>query len=194
MKESSKTGTVCPIVSYFTQNHLYYSLFFDSSTKTAKNPSANDLNELLSLKIFFPKSKPLIRSNKQKEEKPDFNEDFFEKISEYIGSNSKCQTFLDFLGKANKNFKDIIAKLLRENSKEIKFDKLGNKIDIDKNITSLLIIINAIIENEKNDYRSAGKNKNQIYSYTNFIIAYFAIYLIIINLTLKELIYKSYAT
>lgn len=189
LKESSKTGTVCPIVSYFTQNHLYYSLFFDSTSKNPKNPPNIDLNELLSLKIFFPKSKPLIRSNKQKEEKPDFNEDFFEKISEYIGSNSKCQTFLDFLGKANKNFKDIIAKLLRENSKEIKFDKLGNtKIDIDKNITSLLIIIDAIIADERNDYRSVGKNKTQIYSYTNFIIAYFAIYLIIINLTLKELI------
>jgi hypothetical protein len=141
-----------------------------------------DFKKLLSLKLFFPKSKTLIKINK--DEKPFFNEDFIEEITKYILGNNM---FIDFLKLSNSNFKDIITKLLKENRKGTTFKYLIDSIDTKTNIQKLNSIISKCINDEKT-YKNNNENiKTKIYPYTNFIIAYFAIYLIIINLILQKL-------
>jgi hypothetical protein len=178
-KVTQKTSTSSPIVSYFKQNYLYYSLFFNKNRTTLKNPVTIDLKELLTLKLFFSKSKPQIIKNENKEKNPQINEDFMSEIFKFIDNT----TFIDFLKNYDKKFKDTITKLLKENRKDTKFNQLASTVDTEQNIQTLVKIITSCIEDESKTYT----NKTKIYPYTNFIIAYFAIYLIIINLILENL-------
>jgi uncharacterized coiled-coil protein SlyX len=180
-KVTQKTSTSSPILSYFKQNYLYYSLFFDKNRTTLKIPVTIDLKALLTLKLFFSKSKPQIIKNDNKEKNPQINEDFMSEIFKFIDN----ETFIDFLKNYDKKFKDTITKLLKENRKDTKFNQLASTIDTEKNKTTLVKIITSCIEDE-----SKYTNKTKIYPYTNFIIAYFALYLIIINLILENLIKK----
>jgi hypothetical protein len=157
-----------------------------------RNPKISNsdiINSLLSLKLFFPKSKALIRTNKNKEENPYFNEDFIEKISEsdYIKGNN---TFKSYLDSANKDFKSIITKLLKKYRKKSinEFNYIINSIKnkFEDNINSLFLLIKTCVFDEL-EYIKVNNKKTKIYPYTNFIIAYFAIYLIIINIIFKEI-------
>ena len=177
-KENSKTSKKNPIVSYFTENYLYL-LYSKPTTSTSTTKNIDKLKELFQL--FYNKSKPLIRTNKHKEEQPNFNEDFIEKINNYI-NNTK---FKEFIENANNEFKSTIAKLLKKYKNENKFGYIDTTIDPKNNIKSLNEIITKCIANEK-EYEST-KNITKIFPYTNFIIAYFAIYLIIINIILDKI-------
>ena len=175
-KENENTNSENNIVSCFKQNYLF--LLF----KNLKN-SKELLKELLLTPLFFPKSKPLIRTNKNKDEKPFFNEDFIDTISKYIIGND---IFMDYLKGLNTNFKNIITKLLKENKKETKFNYLVSSINTKTNIEKIDNIIDKCIKDESEKYKDENR-KNKIYPYTNFIIAYFALYLKIINLILGEI-------
>jgi hypothetical protein len=178
-KITNKTTTSTPIASYFKQNHLYFSLFFSKDRTSPKNSVTIDLRELYTLKLFFAKSKPQIIKNENKEKNPEFNEDFMSEIFKFI-DNPK---FIDYLKNYDKKFKDTIIKLLKENRRETEFNLLASTVDTTNNIKTLVNIIKKCIDDEEN----AGRNKTKIYPYTNFIIAYFSLYLIIINLILQEI-------
>jgi hypothetical protein len=182
-KEGSKTQAACIIVSYFTQNNLYSSLFLEKNGKP-KNKVSINLKDLLLMKIFSGKlkikNKPI---NENKEKKTYVNEDFMEEMSKYLGNNNN---FFEFLESENKKFKDIITKLLKESRRETTLKYLISSIDTDDNIEKLSTIVKSCINNEKKEYKNENR-KTKIYPYTNFIIAYFAIYLIIINFCLYEI-------
>lgn len=164
------------IVSYFTQNYLY--LLNNKPITSTKN--TDKLKELLQL--FYNKSKPLIRTNKNKEEQPNFNEDFIEKINDYINNTE----FKEFIENSNNEFKSTIAKLLKKYKNQNKFKYIDKNINIADNINNLNDIITKCIISESN-YEKNNKSITKIFPYTNFIIAYFAIYLIIINKILANL-------
>ena len=177
-KVTQKTSTSSPIVSYFKQNYLYL-LVYNKSIPNILTNNQKQLRALLTLKLFFSKSKPQIIKNENKEKNPQINEDFMSEIFKFIDNT----TFIDFLKNYDKKFKDTITKLLKENRKDTKFNQLASTIDTTTNKNTLVKIITSCIEDESNTYT----NKTKIYPYTNFIIAYFAIYLIIINLILENL-------
>ena len=179
-KESSKTSKKNPIVSYFTENYLYF-LYSKHTTSTSSTKNTDKLKELFQL--FYNKSKPLIRTNKNKEEKPNFNENFIEKINNYI-NNTK---FKEFIENADNEFKSTITKLLKKYKNENKFKCIDEKINIVDNITNLNAIINKCITSELNYEKNNKSITKKIFPYTNFIIAYFAIYLIIINTILDKI-------
>jgi hypothetical protein len=177
-KVIQKTSTSSPIVSYFKQNYLYL-LVYNKSIPNILTNNQKQLRALLTLKLFFSKSKPQIIKNENKEKNPQINEDFMSEIFKFIDNT----TFIDFLKNYDKKFKDTITKLLKENRKDTKFNQLASTVDTEQNIQTLVKIITSCIEDESKTYT----NKTKIYPYTNFIIAYFAIYLIIINLILENL-------
>jgi len=181
-KASQKTSTSSPIASYFTQNYLFTTFIKSPIDLTIKNNTNPELIKLFKLKLFFSKSKPQIIKNENKEKNPQINEDFMSEIFKFIDN----ATFIDFLKNYDKKFIDTITKLLKENRKETKFNQLASTIDTTKNKNTLVKIIKECIEDEKKDKR----NKTKVYPYTNFIIAYFALYLLIINLILENLINK----
>ena len=179
-KESSKTSKKNPIVSYFTQNYLYL-LYSKPTTSTSSTKNIDKLKELFQL--FYNKSKSLIRTNKNKEEQPNFNEDFIEKINNYINNTE----FKEFIENTNNEFKSTIAKLLKKYKNKNKFKYIDKNVTTVYNIKTLNTIIQKCIRNEIT-YEEYNKNiTKKIYPYTNFIIAYFAIYLIIINKILANL-------
>jgi hypothetical protein len=176
-KEISKKDNKSPILSFFKQNYLF-SLFFDTTKINIISSPENKLQKLLSYQLFFPKSKPIIRTNK--EDNPDFNEDFMKKIREFIDTDNKFKDYFDYLDDEDKKFKKILTMLLKENRNEIKFQYLINNINTKDNITILCNLIKSCIDNSQ-------KTNNKIYPYTNFIIAYFSIYLILINIILQKI-------
>lgn len=184
-KESSKTSKKNIIVSYFTENYLY-TTFLNLLKKN--KITLNNLNkepELLKkiLQLFYNKSKPLIITNKNKEAQHNFNENFIEKINNYI-NNTK---FKEFIENADNEFKSTISKLLKKYKNENKFKCIDEKINIVDNITNLNAIINKCITSELNYEKNNKSITKKIFPYTNFIIAYFAIYLIIINIILDKI-------
>ena len=107
----------------------------------------------------------------------------FEKINNYINNTE----FKEFIENTNNEFKSTIAKLLKKYKNKNKFKYIDKNVTTVYNIKTLNTIIQKCIRNEIT-YEEYNKNiTKKIYPYTNFIIAYFAIYLIIINKILANL-------
>jgi hypothetical protein len=195
LKKENENTNENNIVSCFKQNHLTLLLKSIEEINNGKNADLlksieeinngkNDdlLKSLLTSPVFFNKSK--IKTKEIEEENPYFNIDFIEAIRQYIGND----TFIDFLKNENKSFKSIIIKLLKENRNNKKFQYIINtvKSKFENNISNLNIIIKKCrVDEEK--YKKSNKKNTEIYPYTNFIISYFAVYLMIINLILQKL-------
>ena len=181
LKKENENTNENNIVSWFKQNHLI--LLLKSIKDSSSTNKLDDLLKgLLSSPVFFSKSK--IKTKQIEEENPYFNIDFIEALRQYIGND----TFIDFLKNENKAFKSIIIKLLKENRNNKKFQYIINTVTnkFQDNIKNLSKIIENCRVNEEK-YKSSNKKNTEIYPYTNFIISYFAIYLIIINTILGNL-------
>ena len=180
LKKENENNNENNIVSCFKQNHLI--LLDKKVDKEIKNGKNTDLfKSILTSPVFFNKSK--IKTKQFEEENPYFNIDFIEAIRQYIGND----TFIDFLKNENNAFKSIIVKLLKENRNNKKFQYIINTVTnkFKDNCEKLLKIIDKCTVDEEK-YKKDNKKNTEIYPYTNFIISYFAHYLMIIN----EILYK----